>query len=747
MNGSIKELKKRYRDELEKKLTVSSDDLKPIKTKEYVQFKKELKPKSVDWYEKLCNSFEHIFKFTPSPKARQKLLEQINIAHMNVTPEGVYTLSYLLPLSLLLLSVVGFALVPMLIGGNISMFFLGMAMIVSLLLIVPLQKYPSYLATAWRLKSSNQMVLCVFYLVTYMRQSSNLERAIEFAGDHLDPPLSLDLKKILWNVENRTFSSMTDALDEYLISWKRFSDEFIDAIHLIQSSLLEGNESRRLALLDKSLDVILEGTYEKMLHYAQNLKNPITTLHMLGVILPVLGLVILPLAVSFMEGLQWYHLAVFYNFLLPIVVFFLSKSILSTRPAGYGDSDISEHIKGLKKYKKVGIFGKKIRMSPALIGGMIFVVLLLIGLIPIFVFPAGVEDTCWDFKNEGFFCNDIEEEACRITYCAWQYKLVEGQFSQLILNPNSFDVRDKLDRGADVIGPFGVIAALMSLLIPIGAGVGLGYYYKMRSTRVLKVRKETKMMEKEFSTALFQLGNRLGDGLPAELAIPRVATIMEGSISGNFFSQVSMNMQKLGMGLAPAIFDKEHGAINYFPSKIIESAMKVLVESVKKGPLVAAQAVNNIARYIKEIHRVNERLKDLLADIISSMRQQINFLAPMISGVVVGITSMITFILGRLKTQAAGFDVGDASSFLTMMGEGIPTYFFQLVVGLYVVEIVFILSIMANSIENGNDKLGERATLGKNLLKSTMLYATIAFFVMMAFQLMAGEIISKTGLI
>ena len=107
MNGSIKELKKRYRDELEKKLTVSSDDLKPIKTKEYVQFKKELKPKSVDWYEKLCNSFEHIFKFTPSPKARQKLLEQINIAHMNVTPEGVYTLSYLLPLSLLLLSVVG----------------------------------------------------------------------------------------------------------------------------------------------------------------------------------------------------------------------------------------------------------------------------------------------------------------------------------------------------------------------------------------------------------------------------------------------------------------------------------------------------------------------------------------------------------------------------------------------------------------------------------------------------------------
>ena len=56
----------------------------------------------------------------------------------------------------------------------------------------------------------------------------------------------------------------------------------------------------------------------------------------------------------------------------------------------------------------------------------------------------------------------------------------------------------------------------------------------------------------------------------------------------------------------------------------------------------------NIARYIKEIHKVNERLKDLMADIISDMKNQIRFLAPVIAGIVVGITSMITFILGRL---------------------------------------------------------------------------------------------------
>ena len=71
--------------------------------------------------------------------------------------------------------------------------------------------------------------------------------------------------------------------------------EFIESMHLIEASLYEASEGRRLDSLDKSLSVILEETYEKMLHYAHNLKGPLTALHMLGIILPILGLVILPL--------------------------------------------------------------------------------------------------------------------------------------------------------------------------------------------------------------------------------------------------------------------------------------------------------------------------------------------------------------------------------------------------------------------------------------------------------------------
>ena len=267
----------------------------------------------------------------------------------------------------------------------------------------------------------------------------------------------------------------------------------------------------------------------------------------------------------------------------------------------------------------------------------------------------------------------------------------------------------------------------------------------------MKIREKAKQLELEFASALFQLGNRLGDNLPVEIAVGKVSDVMEGTVSGSFFKLVSLNIRRLGMSVEKAIFDPMHGALVSFPSNLIESSMKVLIQAIKKGPLIAAQALTNVARYIKEIHKVNERLRDLMADIISSMRSQIKFLTPAIAGVVIGITSMITAILGKLSTQleqvTASVGTADAAApagLLGLFGDGIPTYYFQLIVGIYVVQITFILTVIANGVENGSDKLNERFQLGNNLIRSTLLYVFLSASVMLLFNIIAGKILTAT---
>ncbi len=721
--SSEQELIAKYKHKLSEQLGVQATmPSSQLYSREYQIFRKEILPPHMTAYENLCNFCEKLLKMKVKPDRAAQLQDFITIAHLQTTPSGVMAASIVVPVAFMFVSI----LFSMLVLNSVFFALFGLTIGISGIFL--LQKTPEFMANVWRMKSSNQMVLCIFYVVTYMRHTSNLELAIEFASEHLTPPLSLDLRKVLWDVENSKFENIKDSLDTYLESWRSSNMEFVESFHLVQSSLYETSEERRLGLLDKGLDVILDETYEKMLHYAQNLKGPITMLHMLGVILPILGLVILPLMVSFMEGISWYHIAALYNVVLPFTVYFMGKNVLSKRPTGYGDTDVSEINPALKKYNNVilKVAGSEVTIPPFFIACIVGFAMLFIALSPLII----------HFVNPNF---DLCFDKTGVHGCG-----AGGASFELL------GYKESMKTEGLILGPFGLGASILSLFFPISLALSFGLYYRLRSQNVIKIREEAKKLEDEFSSALFQLGNRLGDGLPAEIAFQKVAEVMEESTSGRFFKLVAINISKLGMSVREAIFNPQRGALAAFPSAIIQSSMKVLIESVRKGPLIAAQALLNVARYIKEIHKVNERLKDLMADIISDMKSQIAFLTPAISGIVIGITSMITYILGSLSknitnlgAEQGGTNIGALANFF---GDGVPTYYFQAVVGIYVFQIVYILTILSNGIENGADKLQERYLLGNNLIKSTILYCLISGIVMLIFNIIAAQIVGSASM-
>ncbi len=734
----LRQILERYSRKLKQELGEQETDLK-YSSREYMQFKKENLPRHFTIYEKLCNISEKIIQIKPDPKKAVLIQESIDTCHLNVTPAGTTSFSILCPIVFVLLGILVSILIPMLTGAQVGTFSIFIFLIVGVSLIFILGKLPDFLADSWRLRASNEMVLTIFYVVTYMRHTSNLEKAIEFASDHLTGPISLDLKKVLWDVETEKYESIKVSLDHYLESWKKWNMEFVESFHLIVSSLYESSESRRLDLLDRSLDVMLSETYEKMLHYGHNLKSPITMLHMLGIIMPILGLVILPLVASFMTkdtppmNLVFY-IAALYDVIIPIVVLYFSKTILSKRPTGYGESDLSNN-KNLKNLRKIRIrIGNgEILLSPAWLCIIFFVICFFIGISPLLLHAATDKDIVLDSSFAPHFVSINDP-----SYRTYPYSLLG------YITPET---------GTGKAGPYGLGATILSIFIPIALGLSLGLYYKRSTKNVIKVREESKKLENEFSSALFQLGNRLGDGLPAEIAFGKVAEVMEGTASGNFFKIVSMNIRKLGMSVVNAIFNPKIGALVSYPSNIIESSMKVLIESAKKGPKIAAQALINVSRYIKEIHRVDERMKDLMADTTSSMKSQISFLTPVIAGVVVGIMSMVSYILSRLRGQLEAIknsgvgSTGSVESFsgiVNFFGDGVPTYYMQIVVGIYVIEIIFLLTILYNDIQNGSDKLNQKYLLGKHLLSSTVLYVVVTLMVMFIFNIVSAQIINTS---
>lgn len=719
------DFKRKYKKKLFTEFGTDVQEIQPIKTSDYETFKRNFLPKNFSAYEKACNFSEKIIPIKPDKKSIPQIEEAIRISHLNITPTGTMSFAAMISFLIVVGAVILGYIIPYFLTSAKSadnFFFVFFGIIMALILFIPLTKLPFIISNIWRMKASNQMVLSVFYVVTYMRHTPNLELAINFAAEHLSPPLSLDFKKVLWDVETGKFDNISQSLDYYLDTWREWNPEFIESMHLIQGTLYESSDSRRLDALDKSLTVILDETFEKMLHFTHDLQGPITTLHMLGIVLPILGLVILPLLTAFVPETKWYHIFALYNILIPVLVYYLGRQILSTRPTGYGGVDLSNISSRSEKEKIDFKFNSQsFSMTPFIATFIIGSILFFIGIVPLLVHVLNPE---FDFI--------IGENDNKIVFTTRE-NFEKGTNSWMkFLDYRELKDEDGMGTG-DYEGPYGLGASILSLCIPLAFGAGLGLYNKWKTLNLEKIREDTEKLEQEFASALFQLGNRLADGIPAEIAFSNVSKVMHGTKSGQFFEKISINIIKLGMGVEEAIFDEKFGAIHDFPSSIIESSMKVFVESSKKGPIVASQAVISVAEYIKSMHRVDERLKDLMADTLSSMKSQVGFLTPIISGIVVGITSMIGQILGVLAEKmdelgsADTAAIGNLGMINDMFGSGgVPTFFFQAIVGIYVVEIVYVLSILINGIQNGSDKIGEMNILGVNLIKSTLIYIFVA---------------------
>lgn len=713
---TVDEILRKYGGKIENQINTSGSETKTY-SREYTTFLSE-KSTELTSYEKWCQTLGSFIKLKVSENDEKKIKRDLDIAHLEVEPWQALTLSVMAFLSVFFLGLV-ISVSVALINGNVAAFpflFFILMTVVSIFLFYYVNKYPERLAKKWRLKASSQMVPAILYVVVYMRHTPNLEKAINFASQHLQYPLSLDLKKVFYNVEIGKFSTIKESLDNYLDTWKDYSTEFIEAFHLIEGSLFEPDNNRRIAVLEKSLQVVLDGVYDKMLKFTHSVRSPLTNVYMLGVVLPTLGLALLPLA-SAMVGdfLKVIHVFIMFNLLVPFLVFYLTDQILMLRPGGYGESNLLERNPLYPKYKSNAPYTKAF---------ILVLPFILIGLLPLIFQYTPIPELLGLQKDYTF------------TELGLGF-LGDGK------------VFDFKENGS---GPFGIGALFFSLFIPLGVALFYSMAYKEKTSELIKERDKTKDLEDEFNNSLFQLGNRLGNGVPPELAFGKVAESSQSLVTGDFFRRVNYNIRQMGMSVDKAIFDRTRGAINFYPSDLIATSMRVLIESAKKGLKSAAVSLMSISQYVKNIQKITQRLRDLLAEIISDMKSNMTFLAPLLSGIVVGLATMIAAILNKLQLssqlgESSLSGLGNVDNILQIfdIAKMIPPYYLQIIVGIYIIQIIFILTGSLVTIDAGEDRLQRTHKVGQNLKSGVTLYFITAFITTLILFILTTIVLGNLG--
>ena len=683
----IKSVLKKYKD-----FTSPPEmEIKPeeIISREYREFKEEevLVKKPATWYEKACSYSEKIIKISPGKETKTKLEKSIEFTGLRASPEGIIAFALISFILTLLLAIV-IALIPntvIPIPTPFKLLFFLFAPLTAYYLFY----YPMSKAAVLRVQVGGDLVIGILYMIVYMKSTPNLEGAVRFAAMNTTGKLANDLREILWRVEIGEYKTIDSALTDYMLKWEAFNKEFVEALGFIKGSMLERNPARREILLNNAINTILVGTDEKMKAYSRDLRMPIMVLHGMGILLPVLGMIIFPLISIFLEfkDLSLY-LIIGYNILLPLTVYILIKSILDKRPATHMKIDISEHPDAIS-LTEMKILGKILPVWPvALISGLLIIS---IGL-ALNVNYAGVETTT---------------------------------ASPLFLRALASEL-------------------FQSIFFILGVATALVIYFRGTSFQKVGIRCSISTIEKEFENALFALGNRLSSGIPLEVALRNAEEdTRELKISG-LFRLILKNIEGLNMTFKQALFDKEYGALLYYPSRLVKTIMQSIAESTKKGTEAASTAMLTISKYLNSIHTTQEKIEDLLSEIVSSMKFQAYILVPAISGVVVATAYVIMSMMLALQKSFASLSE-DAMPDIVNLQTATPPWMLQLIVGFYVIELLVLLSVFINRIETGEDRISENDLIWRVLLFGTIMYIAVLATVGGVFGLFINPLLGALG--
>ncbi|KXA95541.1 hypothetical protein AKJ37_06795 [candidate division MSBL1 archaeon SCGC-AAA259I09] len=248
--------------------------------------------------------------------------------------------------------VIAFAFLGIIFGTVIIGVILGITLIlnfslVTMLVLIPLPVllyfvigfYPKWRAEKERNKNLKLFPHLINYLSVSLKINPNLEEAANFSASQ-DRVRVKDFRSEVWKASIGVYAGVEEALSRFVQRWKEGNKEFKRSVDLLKSSISEKDDSARSKILDRALNTVFEGVQNQMEDFVADIQLPTVMIYGIGVLLPLILLAVLPVLSSSGFQLSGLELALVYCLLIPSVIYFLKKQVLSNRPAAFFSTEI-----------------------------------------------------------------------------------------------------------------------------------------------------------------------------------------------------------------------------------------------------------------------------------------------------------------------------------------------------------------------------------------------------------------------
>ncbi len=594
------------------------------------------------------------------------------------------------------------------------------------------QRFPLNAAHDEQIKALTYVPEIVGYLTMSMKLVPNLEKAVEFAAQHGRGKIAEDFRKMIWDVQLGVYNTLSEALDALAYRWGKFSDEFKRSLMMVRASVLEDSESKRYALLDKTMTELLESIRNKMEDYARSLTQPSTFLFYLGVLMPLILVIILPIGSAFSRQplARADILFVLYNIIIPLGAWLFARSVIQKRPPTYESPIIPDSHPDLPKKWKMLVGKSQLDIR------MVIIVLLVAGIgVSFYLSQYGLyldKDTALiphDRTLKQVIKENFNEES--ETYfdpggTLYNQLFLETGTEEEALLRLAVEKQKFFARPENDITPYLLIFGTM---FTIAGAIAIGLYYRNIYKR--RMQENIATMESEFKDSLYIMASRMGENKPVEEALQHTRNFLSNTlIADRIYGKTVDNINILGLPLESAIFDPNFGSMKNLNSNIIRSSMKLLVDSVQLGVNVGARTLISLSLQLSNAEKVSRLMSTLTEEITSVMQTTAIFIAPVILGVTTSLQKIVIQTVLQVSQDVSsnapisfstintpGFKFVDPSKLSTfdlqkilgspgeIAGNLASPGVFIAIIAIYVIEIVIIMTYFNTKIKEDNDVL------------------------------------------
>ena len=299
---------------------------------EYERYKEAIKGKKLSFYEQACKKLEKL-DIEPDEKYSNEIKYHARFSHLRVTPQGVMGFAaaqFMVVAGIIVLLV----FTQIVIGIGLTFSEAMFMFIVDAMLFYFFYKYPIIYSNMYRMRMKAGFIQAFMYMGVYLRDNPNLEGAIRYASENTSPPVSIELRRLLWELESGQYINLDQALETFLDDWKD-DREILQTFNMFQNAINQP-DSRRGEIIQEAISLMLMAYREKSKMFNQSIRFPLMALNAFGMLLPVIGIVMLPMFLVFMpEIVGMGVIAIMYDIIMPFIVFFLMNEIIRHRPISF----------------------------------------------------------------------------------------------------------------------------------------------------------------------------------------------------------------------------------------------------------------------------------------------------------------------------------------------------------------------------------------------------------------------------